>query len=87
MVILASHAGVFRELVFRFSSRTPPQPRTTYTPFPSLANHIVPSKVWKVDLDRRVTAICMKHCKRWTSFFETFPVGPNQSIEVWTEIS
>ena len=24
---------------------------------------------------------------RWTSFFETFPVGPSQSIEVWTEIS
>lgn len=27
--LLASHAGVFRELVFRFSSRTPPHPRTT----------------------------------------------------------
>ena len=23
----------------------------------------------------------------WTSFFETFPVGPNRSIEFWTEIS
>ena len=27
------------------------------------------------------------HLKRWTRFFETFPVGPNRSIEVWTEIS
>ena len=26
------------------------------------------------------------HLKRWTSFFETFPVGPNRSIEFWTEI-
>ena len=24
---------------------------------------------------------------RWTRFFETFPVGPNRSIEFWTEIS
>ena len=28
----------------------------------------------------------MVHLKRWSSFFETFPVGPNQSIEFWTEI-
>ena len=27
------------------------------------------------------------HLKRWTRFFETFPVGPNRSIELWTEIS
>ena len=27
------------------------------------------------------------HLKRWTRFFETFPVGPNRSIEIWTEIS
>ena len=27
------------------------------------------------------------HLKRWTSFFETFPVGPNRSIEFQTEIS
>ena len=25
--------------------------------------------------------------KRWTRFFETFPVGPNRSIEFWTEVS
>ena len=25
--------------------------------------------------------------KRWTRFFETFPVGSNRSIEFWTEIS
>ena len=27
------------------------------------------------------------HLKRWTRFLETFPVGPNRSIEFWTEIS
>ena len=27
------------------------------------------------------------HLKRWTRFFQTFPVGPNRSIECWTEIS
>ena len=27
------------------------------------------------------------HLKRWTRFFETFPVGPNRSIEFWIEIS
>ena len=27
------------------------------------------------------------HLKRWTRFFETFPFGPNWSIEFWTEIS
>ena len=27
------------------------------------------------------------HLKRLKSFFETFPVGPNRSIEFWTEIS
>ena len=26
------------------------------------------------------------HLKRWTSYVETFPVGPNRSIEFWTEI-
>ena len=27
------------------------------------------------------------HLKKWTRFFETFPVGLNRSIEFWTEIS
>ena len=27
------------------------------------------------------------YLKRWSRFFETFPVGPNRSIEFWTEIS
>ena len=27
------------------------------------------------------------HLERWTSFFETFPVGPNRSFQFWTEIS
>ena len=27
------------------------------------------------------------HVLRWTTFLETFPVGPNRSIEFWTEIS
>ena len=51
---VASHAGVFRRA--RFSSL----PTDAYAtedniPFPRLANHIVLSKFWKVDLDRRVT--------------------------------
>ena len=52
-VYLASHAGVFRGA--RFSS-LPTNPCSTEDnfPFPSLANHIVLSKFWKVDLDRRV---------------------------------
>ena len=25
--------------------------------------------------------------QRWNSFFETSPVGPNRSIEFWTEVS
>ena len=54
--VLGSHAGVFRELVFRISF-FPTNSCSTQNniPFPSLANRIVPSKVWKVDLDRRVT--------------------------------
>ena len=27
------------------------------------------------------------HLERWIGFFKTFPVGPNRSIEFWTEIS
>ena len=27
------------------------------------------------------------HLKTWTSFSETFPVGPNRSTEIWTAIS
>ena len=64
---VASHAGVFRGA--RISS-VPTNACSTENniPFPSLANHIVPSKFWKVDFDRRVTryqSICMKH---WDSF-------------------
>ena len=36
---------------------------------------------------RRVRPGKEDHLKRWTCLFETFPVGPNRSIEVWTEIS
>ena len=50
---LASHAGVFRGV--RFSS-LPTNACSTEDniPFPSLANHTVLSKFWKVDLDRKV---------------------------------
>ena len=50
---LASHAGVFSGA--RFSS-LPTNACSTEDniPFPSLANHIVLSKFWKVDLDRKV---------------------------------
>ena len=52
--LLASHAGVFRGACI---SSLPTKACLTENniPFPSLANHIVPSKFWKVDLDRRVT--------------------------------
>ena len=51
--ILASRAGVFRGA--RFSS-LPTNACSTKNniPFSSLANHIVLSKFWKVDLDRKV---------------------------------
>ena len=50
---VAFHAGVFRGA--RFSS-LPTNACSTEDniPFPSLANHIVLSKFWKVDLDRKV---------------------------------
>ena len=50
---IASHAGVFRGA--RISS-LPTNACSTEDniPFPSLANHIVLSKFWKVDLDREV---------------------------------
>ena len=50
---LASHAGVFRGA--RFSS-LPTNACSTEDniPFQCLANHIVLSKFWKVDLDRKV---------------------------------
>ena len=52
-VCLASHAGVFRRA--RISS-LPTNACSTEDniPFPCLANHIVLSKFWKVDLDRKV---------------------------------
>ena len=51
--LVASHAGVFRGA--RFSS-LPTNACSTEDniPFPCLANHIVLSKFWKVDLDRKV---------------------------------
>ena len=52
--LLASHVGVFRGA--RISSLPTKACLTQNSiPFPSLANHIVPSKFWKVDLDRKVT--------------------------------
>ena len=51
--MVTSHAGVFREA--RFSS-LPTNACSTEDNilFPSLANHIILSKFWKVDLDRKV---------------------------------
>ena len=51
--MVASYAGVFRGT--RFSS-LPTNACSTEDniPFPSLANHIILSKFWKVDLDRKV---------------------------------
>ena len=51
--LIASHAGVFRGA--RISSLSTNASSTEDNIlFPSLANHIVPSKFWKVDLERRV---------------------------------
>ena len=64
---VASYSGVFRGA--RISSvPTNACSIENNIPFPSLANHIVPSKFWKVGFDRRVTryqSICMRH---WDSF-------------------
>ena len=51
--MVASYAGVFRGT--RFSS-LPTNACSTEDniPFPSLANHIILSKFWNVDLDRKV---------------------------------
>ena len=51
---VASHAGVFRRA--RISS-LPTNACSTEDniPFPHLAYHVVLSKFWKFDLDRRVT--------------------------------
>ena len=51
---LASHAGVF------WGARISSLPTNACStedniPFPRLANHVVLSKFWKVDLDRKVT--------------------------------
>ena len=55
-VYLASHAGVFRGA--RISSLpTNACPTEDNIPFPPLANHVVLSKFWKVDLDCMVTII------------------------------
>ena len=51
---LASHAGIFREA--RISSLPTNACSTEVNiPFPRLANQVVLSKFWKVDLDRRAT--------------------------------
>ena len=52
--LLASHAGGFRGACIS-SLLTNACLTENNIPFPSLANHIVLSKFWKVDLDRRVT--------------------------------
>ena len=56
-----------------------------------------PACTWRFNAEYGVRSIQPKfqpvrpgklvHLKRWTRFFETFPVGPNRSIEFWTEIS
>ena len=53
-LVLASHAGVFRGARISTLSTNACSIENNI-PFRSLAIHIVPSKFWKVDLDRRVT--------------------------------
>ena len=65
--VLGSYAGVFRGA--RLSSLTTNACSTENNiPFPNLANHIVLSKLWKLDLDLWVSnnySVCRKH---WQSF-------------------
>ena len=70
---------------------------TTMTKYKIHANQISRIAISNDLRKRRVRSIQPKfqpvrpgkvvHLKRWTRFFETFPVGPNRSIEFWTEIS
>ena len=51
---------------------------------------ICPKKIWARSIQPKFQPVRpgkLVHLKRWTRFFETFPVGPNRSIEFWTEIS
>ena len=52
--LLASHAEVFRGARISFLLTNTCLTENNI-PFPSLANHIVPSKFWKVDLEHKVT--------------------------------
>ena len=64
---VASHAGVLKGA--RISS-LPTNPCSTKNniPFPRLANYVVLSKFWKVDLDYRVTPY-LRHLHRlWETF-------------------
>ena len=51
---VASHAGVFRGARI-LSLATNACSTEDNIPFPRLANHVVLSKFWKVDLDRKIT--------------------------------
>ena len=64
---LASHAGVFRGAHF-LSLPTNACSTEDNIPFPCLANHIVLSKFWKVDLDRKVICNYSIYMKHWESF-------------------
>ena len=50
---------------------------------------VVPSIFWARSIQPKFQPVRPgkeDHLKRWTRFFETFPAGPNRSIEFWTEI-
>ena len=53
LTAIASHAGVFRGACFSSLLTNACSTKDNF-PFLSLANHNVLSKIWKVDLDRRV---------------------------------
>ena len=55
---IASHAGAFSGPRI-FSNPTNVYSTENNTPFPSLANHIVHSKFWKVDFDHRLTRLLL----------------------------
>ena len=64
--------------------RGPAQNHTSFFKFITSRLFLLP--FYNQNADRSAPGFLV-HLKRWTRFFETFPVGRNRSIEFWTGIS
>ena len=55
----------------------------------SSSNTLICRHVWAQSIQPKFRPVRpgKVHLKRWTRFFEKFSVGPNRSIEFWTELS